>query len=154
MEEAMLRLSKMTDYGTVIMAQMAARPLDIFSAAEIAAACGLAVTTASKILKTLARHALLKSVRGAKGGYMLARSPDRISVAEIIAALEGPLAVTECGVPTGHCSQEAKCPSRDNWRQLNTVVRGILDGVTLLDLSRPPAEAAAPAGVKPVVTRL
>ncbi len=133
----MLRLSKMTDYGTVIMSQMAARPSSIFSAAEIAAASGLSVTTASKILKTLARHALLTSVRGAKGGYMLARPPERISVAEVIAAMEGPLAVTECGIPSGHCAQEARCPSRDNWRRLNHVVRGILDGISLLDLSRP-----------------
>lgn len=142
----MLRLSKMTDYGTVIMAQMAARPADIFSAAEVASVCGLSVTTASKIMKTLARHALLKSVRGAKGGYVLARPPERISVAEIIAAMEGPLAVTECGVPASHCSQEARCPSRDNWRRLNTMVRGILAGVSLLDLSRPPPEAASGGG--------
>lgn len=140
----MLRLSKMTDYGTVIMAQMAARPLDIFSAAEIAAATRLSLATASKILKTLARHDLLRSVRGAKGGYVLARPPERISVAEVIAALEGSVAVTECGVPSGRCAQEANCPSRDNWRRLNHLVSGVLAGVSVLDMSRPlPAPTAA-----------
>ncbi|MGE5468518.1 MAG: SUF system Fe-S cluster assembly regulator [Ignavibacteria bacterium] len=140
----MLRLSKMTDYGTVIMAQMAARPLDIFSAAEVAAATRLSLATASKILKTLARHDLLRSVRGAKGGYVLARPPERISVAEVIAALEGSVAVTECGVPSGRCAQEASCPSRDNWRRLNHLVSGVLAGVSVLDMSRPlPAPTAA-----------
>lgn len=140
----MLRLSKMTDYGTVIMAQMAARPLKIFSAAELATASGLAVTTASKILKTLARHGLLRSVRGAKGGYVLTRPPESISVADVIAAMEGPLAVTECSVHLGQCSQEARCPSRDNWRRLNQLVRGMLSGVSLLDLSRPLPIVAVP----------
>ncbi|HEX8987293.1 MAG TPA: SUF system Fe-S cluster assembly regulator [Rhodocyclaceae bacterium] len=138
----MLRLSKMTDYGTVIMAQMAMRPDEIFSASEIAAAAGLAATTASKILKTLARHQLLRSVRGAKGGYMLARPPERISVAEIIAAMEGAVAVTECGIGPSRCAQEARCPSRNNWRRLNQMVSGMLGGVSLLDMAKPMPEAA------------
>ena len=131
----MLRLSKMTDYGTVIMALMAARPLAIFSAAEIAAASGLAATTASKILKTLSHGGLVKSVRGAKGGYTLARPPERISVADVIAAMEGSLAVTECNVHPGICAQEAHCPSRDNWRHLNQMVRNVLADVSLLDMN-------------------
>jgi FeS assembly SUF system regulator len=140
----MLRLSKMTDYGTVIMAQMAARPLAVFSAAEMAAVTGLSGPTASKILKTLARHALLRSVRGSKGGYMLARSPELISVAEVIAAMEGSVAVTECGATAGHCAQEARCPSRDNWRSLSGMVQRVLSGVTLLDMTRPLPPAPAP----------
>lgn len=133
----MLRLSKMTDYGTVIMSQMAARPSDVFSAAEVAAATGLTATTASKILKTLARHALLKSVRGSKGGYLLALPPERISVADVIAAMEGAVAVTECGAGASHCPQEAHCPSRDNWQRLNAMVRSMLGGVMLSDMARP-----------------
>lgn len=133
----MLRLSKMTDYGTVIMTQMAARPTEVCSAAEVAAAAGLTATTTAKILKTLAHHRLLRSVRGSKGGYTLARPPDRITVAEVIAAMEGEVAVTECNVDGGHCGQEAHCPSRDNWRSLNGLVRHVLGGVTLLDMTRP-----------------
>ncbi len=139
----MLRLSKMTDYGTVIMSRMAARPSDVFSAAELAAAAGLTATTASKILKTLARHALLKSVRGSKGGYRLALPPERISVADVIAAMEGAVAVTECGAEGSHCPQEACCPSRDNWQRLNAMVRSMLSGVTLSDMARPLREDAA-----------
>jgi FeS assembly SUF system regulator len=133
----MLRLSKMTDYGTVIMAQMAARPDAIHSAAELAAAAGLTTTTASKILKSLVHHQLVRSVRGSKGGYTLARAPQLISIAEVISALEGAVAVTECGVAPGSCAQEARCPSRDNWRRLNRLVHGMLSGVSLLDMTRP-----------------
>jgi FeS assembly SUF system regulator len=145
----MLRLSKMTDYGTVIMAQMAARPDAIHSAGELAAAAGLAATTASKILKTLVHHGLVRSVRGSKGGYTLARAPGLISVAEVIGALEGAVAVTECGVAPGSCAQEARCPSRDNWRRLNQLVRGMLSDVSLLDMARPLPEPLAARSDKP-----
>jgi FeS assembly SUF system regulator len=133
----MLRLSKMTDYSTVIMSHMAKRPWDVYSAAELAAAVGVAATTASKILKTLARHELLTSVRGAKGGYMLARPPEQISIADVIAAMEGSVALTECSVHLGLCPQEVRCPSRNNWQRLNQMVRSILTGVTLADMSHP-----------------
>ncbi|MDD5248342.1 MAG: SUF system Fe-S cluster assembly regulator [Rhodocyclaceae bacterium] len=150
----MLRLSKMTDYSTVIMSYMATRPWEVFSAAELAAAVGVAATTASKILKTLARHDLLRSVRGARGGYMLARPPEQISIADVIAAMEGSVALTECSVHLGLCPQEFRCPSRNNWLRLSQMVRNVLTGVTLADMTAPSpatlgrAQSAAPAPLK------
>ena len=140
----MLRLSKLTDYSTVIMSHMARRPWEVYSAAGMAAAIGVAATTASKILKTLARGKLVQSVRGAKGGYMLARAPEQISIAEVIDAMEGAFGLTECSVHPGVCCQEARCPSRENWQRLNQVVRRVLDGVTLADMSQARFVPAAP----------
>lgn len=132
----MLRLSKLTDYSTVIMSYMARMPWDVHSAAGLAAAVGVAPTTASKILKTLARRQLVRSVRGAKGGYVLARAPEEISVAEVIEAMEGEFGLTECCVRAGLCGQECACPTRMNWQRVSQMVHGVLAGVTLADMSR------------------
>ena len=137
----MLRLSKLTDYSTVILFHMARRPSDVYSSAGVAAAIGLAATTTAKILKTLARQKLVHSVRGAKGGYMLARPPEQISIAEVIDAMEGSFGLTECGAHPGQCCREAACPSRENWQRLNAVVRRVLDGVTVADMSGAPPPA-------------
>ena len=133
----MLRLSKLTDYGTVIMSHMARRPTGLHSAADIGLALGVTLPTASKILKRLARAELVQSVRGAQGGYRLSRSPEQISITEVIDALEGPFGVTECSVVAGLCSQEAGCPIRGHWQGLNQLIRHTLDRVTLAEMSRP-----------------
>jgi len=132
-----LRLSKLTDYGTVIMARMAREQDRIFAAPELAAAIGVATPTASKILKMLARGELLLSVRGAKGGYMLSRPAAEISVAHIIDAMEGPIGVTECSATSGLCAQEAACSIRGNWQRINLVIRRALGQITLADMARP-----------------
>lgn len=134
----MLRLSKLTDYGTVIMSYMARRPAGLHSAGEIAVALGVTVPTAGKVLKMLARHELLQSVRGARGGYRLARPPERISIADVIDALEGPFGMTECSVVVGLCAQEGHCPIRANWQQVNRLIRQSLTQVTLDDMTRSP----------------
>jgi FeS assembly SUF system regulator len=133
----MLRLSKLTDYGTVAMAHFARHPDRIHAAAELAAAIGVAVPTASKILKILARADLLRSVRGAKGGYMLSRPAGEISVAEIIDAMEGPIGVTECSAVPGLCAQEGSCSIRGNWQRINRVIRDALDQMALAELAQP-----------------
>jgi FeS assembly SUF system regulator len=148
-EGAMLRLSKLTDYGTVITAHMAREPERVFAAAELAAASGVGVPTASKILKALARAALLHSVRGAKGGYLLARPAGEISLAQVINALEGPLGITECSARAGLCAQEGSCAIRSRWQAIDQVIRHALDETTLADMARPlppqlPSSAAAP----------
>jgi FeS assembly SUF system regulator len=132
----MLRLSKLTDYGTVIMSHMARRPAGLHSAGEIAFVLGVAAPTVSKVLKRLVRARLLLSVRGAQGGYRLARPPDAISLADVIDALEGPIGITECSAMTGLCSQENACPVRGHWQWLNRIVLHSLDGVTLAEMSR------------------
>ncbi|MDN0073458.1 SUF system Fe-S cluster assembly regulator [Crenobacter sp. SG2303] len=133
----MLRLSKLTDYGTVIMTHMAREPERVCSAAELAVAIGVATPTASKILKTLARASLLQSVRGARGGYLLARPPAEISIAEVIDALEGPFGMTECSAVAGLCAQEGSCLLRANWQRVNQVIRLALNDLTVADMAQP-----------------
>ena len=127
----MLRLSKMADYGTVVMTAMIREPERSRSAAEIAAAIHVPVPTVSKILKILARGGLVVSLRGAKGGYLLARPSERISMADIIDAMDGPIGMTECSVTPGLCIQESGCAVRANWQRINQAVLGVLRDITL-----------------------
>jgi FeS assembly SUF system regulator len=135
----MIRLGKLTDYGLVLMTQMARRPTaELHTARELAAHSKLPLPTVSKVLKTLLQSGLLESHRGIKGGYSLTREPNLISLAEIVSALEGPVALTECSMDvTGLCGLEPSCPIKDNQRIINQVVRGALAKVMLSDLIRP-----------------
>ncbi|MBA2352564.1 MAG: SUF system Fe-S cluster assembly regulator [Burkholderiales bacterium] len=133
----MLRMSKMADYGTVVMTAMARSPDRVHSAGDLAAQVHLPAPTVSKILKMLARHELLESVRGAKGGYTLARPPAAITVAEIIDAMEGPIAITECSSAASACEQEGSCSVRANWRTINRAIRSALNDVSLAEMVHP-----------------
>ena len=135
----MLRISKLADYGTVVMTYMAGSPQQVLSAQEIATAIGLELPTVSKILKILAREKLLRSQRGVKGGYLLARPAEEISVAEIIDALEShPSGLTECSSAVGLCRHESVCAVRTNWQRISQMVHEALQGIRLTELSRPP----------------
>jgi FeS assembly SUF system regulator len=140
----MIRLGKLTDYGLVLMSQIARHPQsELHTARDLAARCRLPLPTVSKLLKSLLQGGLLASHRGIKGGYSLARDPRLISVADIISALEGPLALTECNMDVaGLCDLEPSCPIKDNQRLINQVVRGALQKVMLWDLIRPMQFAA------------
>jgi FeS assembly SUF system regulator len=132
----MLRLSKLTDYAVVLMGEMARRPGAITTAAELTARTGLPAPTVQKLLKLLARDGLMASVRGAAGGYRLARAADGISVAEIISAVDGPIALTDCvGGGDGSCGVEDLCPMRGNWDKVNRAVQAALQSVTLADMA-------------------
>ena len=135
----MIRVGKLTDYGLVLMSQIARRPeTALHTARDLAQECSLPLPTVSKVLKTLLQSGLLASHRGIKGGYSLARGAEVITLAEIISALEGPLALTECSTDiTGLCDLEPSCPIKDNQRIINRVVRGALEKVMLSDLIRP-----------------
>jgi FeS assembly SUF system regulator len=133
----MLRLSKLTDYGTVIMTYMARSPAAVHTAREIADQIQVALPTVSKLLKRLAQEDLLQSYRGASGGYRLARTPTAISVAEIIRALEGPIGLTECSSSPGLCHQETVCPIRPNWQMINRAILATLERVTLAEMVQP-----------------
>jgi len=138
----MIRLSRLSDYGIVLMAHLAGLDRDDPHAArEIAGAAGLPLPVASKLLKALAREGLLVSHRGAKGGYTLARRPEEISTAQMITALEGPIGLTECTVHPGECAQESSCHVREPWQRINDVVRTALSEVSLADLAQPPRGA-------------
>jgi FeS assembly SUF system regulator len=144
----MIRLSRISDYGIVLMAHLAGfEDGQPHNAREIASEAGLPLPVVSKILKGLAREGLLVSHRGAKGGYGLARPPAEITADEMIEALEGPIGLTECAVHPGECAQESSCGVREPWQRINAVVRAALTGVTLADLAQPPhggCEASAP----------
>jgi|SRR5690606_11456631 len=136
----MLRISKLTDYGTLVMTHMAAEPERQYSANELAATLGLGAPTVSKVLKSLARHGLVTSVRGPRGGYGLTRAPESISIADIVDALEDhPFGLTECSATSGLCHHEDGCTVRTNWQRINDIVRNALEGVRLVDMLRRPA---------------
>jgi FeS assembly SUF system regulator len=138
----MLRLSRLADYGVVLMTHVAQTPGRLHNAHELAAISRLPVPTVSKILKALARADLLESHRGAKGGYSLARRPEDVSVGEIIIAVEGPISLTVCIEGEGEscgCEFESICPTRGNWQRINDAIRRALDGVTLAEMAAPPA---------------
>lgn len=141
----MIRLSRLSDYGIVLMAHLAGLDHDDPHAArEIAAAAGLPQPVASKLLKALAREGLLVSHRGSKGGYTLARRPEEISTEQMITALEGPIGLTECTVHPGECAQESSCHVREPWQRINDVVRTALSEVSLADLAQPPHAVHGP----------
>ena len=131
----MLRISKMTDYGTVILAAMAQEPLQRKNAAILAARTHIAAPTVSKVLKQLHRAGLVSSTRGLHGGYQLARAATRISAGAILDALEGPLAITDCSAGHGHCGIEHSCHVGRAWQRLNHVVRRALNDVSLAQLA-------------------
>ncbi len=135
----MIRLSRITDYGIVLMAHLAGCAGGPRNAREVAEETQLPAPVVSKILKLLAREGLLASHRGSKGGYSLARRPDEIDAAEIITALEGPIGLTECTVHPGQCVQESSCHVREPWQRINAVVREALANVRLADLATAPA---------------
>lgn len=130
----MLRLSKLTDYGTMLLAHLANGDGEVRSATELASETGIALPTVSKLLKALAREGLVISTRGASGGYRLAREPREISAANIIDALEGPVSITECSAADSHCDYEDHCSVGHAWQRINVAIREALDEVSLVDL--------------------
>lgn len=121
---------------------------------EIAVHIRVAAPTVSKVLKRLVREGLVTSYRGAKGGYSLARPPAQITMVEIIDALEGPVALTECGSSPGLCSQESSCSVRTNWQLINGAVRGALAEITLADMAKPELQRITAVPVKGPMRRV
>ena len=132
----MLRISKLTDYGTVVLAQLAHDPDALCSATDVAAATGIGLPTVSKLLKSLARAGLVVSRRGVNGGYQLSREPREISAANVIDALEGPVSITECSATDSNCDYEHVCNVGGAWQRINFAIRKALDEVSLADLLR------------------
>ncbi len=134
----MLRMSRLTDYGTVLLAYMAKSDADtLHTAAGLADSTHLAQTTVSKLLKALTRAGLLESFRGAAGGYRLARPAADISAAEIIDALEGPVSITECAGADSQCELATVCGVGNAWQRINVAIRRALDDITLAQLLGP-----------------
>ncbi len=132
----MLRVSKLTDYGIVVMGHLANEDDRPHTAAELAGETQMNQPTVSKVLKVLTREGLLESYRGAKGGYRLSRPAGEISMAAIIDALEGPIAITECSNEPGICDQESHCSMRSNWQWINQTIFKALDALSLEEMAR------------------
>lgn len=135
----MFRMAKLTDYGIVILTHFARHPeREALNARELAQDTRLPLPTVGKLLKELVHGGILTSHRGIKGGYSLAQQPEQISMAAIIAALEGPIAITECNTDRiGLCEHESCCPVRTNWQIVNHAIREALEHVTLAEMARP-----------------
>lgn len=134
----MIRMTKQTDYGFVLLSHLANEAAGEANAPELAAETKLPLPMVSKILKLLVRQGLLLSHRGVKGGYSLARPAAAITAAEILKALEGPVALTVCieGSP-GECEHEHYCTVRGPWQRINREIYTALAGVTLAELAAP-----------------
>jgi len=133
----MLRIGKLTDYAMLILSEMAKEPAFVLSATALAERLYLTPPTVSKVLKILADANLVNSVRGAEGGYHLAKSAADITVVDVIAAMEGDIAMTECCEDTRLCAIDTMCSMRENWRQINGMVKGMLKRITILDMMSP-----------------
>jgi FeS assembly SUF system regulator len=140
----MLRISKLTDYATVILAALAAEPEQVRTATALAQLTRIAAPTVSKLLKQLQRAGLVASTRGLHGGYQLSRPATQISAAAILDALEGPVALTDCSAGHGNCGIEATCRVSKVWQRLNLAIRRSLYEVSLAQL----------AGLDPAQVRL
>ena len=133
----MLRISKLTDYATVILTHIAHQPNELHAASDITHETGVALPTVSKVLKLLAKNNILTSHRGAKGGYVLTKKPSETNVAEIITAIEGPISMTECITDSGLCEQEPSCEIKGNWHLINRAVYTAIEAVSLADMIAP-----------------
>jgi FeS assembly SUF system regulator len=138
----MLRLSKLTDYAIVLLGYCAdSEDSAPVTARALAHDSRIALPTVSKVMKALCHAGLVQSHRGATGGYTLSRGAKEISVADIIAAMEGPISLTDCSredVP-GLCEIETCCPMRTNWRRINDSIRGALEGLSLAQMNGAPS---------------
>ncbi len=133
----MLRISKLADYATVIMNYLAARPEELASANEIAQRINLGTPTVSKVLKILCEASLVTSARGVEGGYRLARPAQSITLAEVVTAVDGIPALTECAQGAHSCIQEGVCAVKHNWRAINRFILETLQNLTLADMAQP-----------------
>ncbi|QLH42672.1 MAG: SUF system Fe-S cluster assembly regulator [Coxiellaceae bacterium] len=133
----MLRISKLADYAMVIMNYMARQPTQLLSAAGIARQVPVAAPTVSKILKLLSEAGLVASARGAGGGYRLAKSPEEITLADMVTAIDGLPAITECSQSANLCAHDSICSIRGNWLLINQVISEVLESLTLADMAKP-----------------
>jgi FeS assembly SUF system regulator len=143
----MLRLSKLTDYAVVVLVRLA-REDAVQTSPGIAGATGIPEPTVAKVLKALTVGGLVESRRGPHGGYLLARSLGRISVAEVITAIDGPIALTACVEGSGvGCEAERLCPVRGRWDPVNQAIYEALSSISLADMQDPVGARFALAGL-------
>lgn len=132
----MLRLTRLTDYAILLMSYMAASEGSLFSSGELAGATRIPSPTVSKVLQALLGAGLLESIRGARGGYRLARPASQISVREIISCFEGGIALTECNLDDVACEQMAVCTTHGNWKRINQAIHDALQNISLKEMTQ------------------
>ena len=135
----MLRIAKLTDYAIVVMVELTHAVDEVHSAQRLAEATRLELPTVSKLLKLLTRAGLVRSFRGVNGGYRMDRPAGEISVADIITAIEGPIAMTQCSVDPGLCQQEDSCTLQSNWQRISQAVAAAMEEVSLTEMAQVPA---------------
>ena len=135
----MIILSKLADYGVIVATHLAAFPERQATAAAVAAETRLPRATVAKLLKALAHAGLVTATRGPSGGYRLARVAKAISVAEVIAAIDGDIGLTQCSVHAPECARTTYCPTRPHWAAINRAVGEALAAVTLDAMITPAA---------------
>jgi FeS assembly SUF system regulator len=144
----MIRITKMTDYGILLLSRFATGPEATRTVRDLAAGAHLPEPTVGKLLKALTKSGLLVSTRGVKGGYRLARRPQEITVAQIISAIDGPIAITDCATSDAlhpsRCELEGRCPVQTNWQKINVAIRDSLERITLADMAGPMPGAFVP----------
>ena len=128
----------------MVMVELNASRGEVLSAHALAERSHLELPTVSKVLKLLVKTGLVNSYRGANGGYRIERAAQDISVAEIIAAIEGPIAMTECSVEEGLCAQEAICSLRGNWQRISVAIANAMDSVSLAEMAQPVKPVTSP----------
>ncbi|MDP9126957.1 MAG: SUF system Fe-S cluster assembly regulator [Pseudomonadota bacterium] len=131
----MIRLSRLTDYAVTLLTQMVSEGKGYWAASDLGTKSGVPLPTVSKILKQLAKTGIVSAQRGAAGGYKLVRPGEKISIAAIIEAMDGPIALTDCAEGSAHaCRVEPICPMSGNWNKVNRAVRDALETVSLADM--------------------
>ena len=133
----MLRISKLTDYGVVVLSQLADAGSVKLSTDDLVSQTGLALPTVRKVMKALADSGLVIAQRGAHGGYRLARAPAQIRMLDVVQAFEGPVALTECAAEEHQCEITASCSLASNWGGINQLLTQVLARVTLQDIRNP-----------------
>lgn len=140
----MIRLSKLSDYAIVVLSQLARESGRLVSASGLSDSTGIPEPTVSKVLKLLAKSDIIVSTRGAAGGYMMERSPEEITVRELIVALEGPIAVTSCVDESDtQCGIGHMCPMKGRWQKVNRAIMNTLDDMSLTELLLEPSRKEA-----------
>lgn len=133
----MLRLAKLADYGLLIACHLANLPDELVKLEQVAEATQLPVPTVRKVMKLLVDQGVVRSERGVKGGYALSRPANRISIGEVIIAVEGGLALTECCLDACQCDMAQACTVQNNWNVINQTIGEMFSRITLADMNRP-----------------
>ena len=133
----MLRISKLTDYGVLVLNELADAGAVQLSSEEIAAKTGLSMPTVRKVMKALVDSGLVLAQRGARGGYRLSRAAAQIRILDVVQAFEGPVALTECSSDEDLCDITASCSLSSSWGGVNQLLIKVLTRVTLQDIRNP-----------------